>query len=122
MILAVSHKDGQLVPFTETEEFRLYDIQPGRFEAQGILPAGGGMGGLLMTLMTSGVNGVLTGALSPDTRAMLSDMGIPAFGAGEGSCDEAVRRFLAGELVYTAPASCSGNCSGCCGSCSGCGN
>ena len=42
MILAVSHKDGQMVPFAETTEFQLYDIQPGRFEAQGILPAGGG--------------------------------------------------------------------------------
>ena len=115
MILAVSHKDGQLVPFHETEEFRLYDIQPGRFEAQGILPAPGGMGGVLMALMGAGVNGILTAALTPDTRAMLSDMGIPAFGAGCGSCDDAVRRFLAGELVYTAPASCSGNCSGCSG-------
>ena len=121
MILAVSHKDGQMVPFAETTEFQLYDIQPGRFEAQGILPAAGGMGGVLMALMSSGVNAVLTGALSPDTRAMLSDMGIPAFGAGELSCDDAVRRFLAGELTYTAPASCSGSCSGCSGNCSSCG-
>ena len=123
MILAVSHKDGQLVPFAETTEFQLYDIQAGSFTVQGLLPvSGGGTAALVMTLMTGGVNAVLTGALSPDTRAMLSDMGIPAFGGAGGSCEDSVRRFLAGELTYTAPASCSGNCSGCSGSCSGCGN
>ena len=54
-----------------------------------------GMGGILMTLMTSGVNGVLTGALSPDTRAMLSDMGIPAFGGAGGSQSlQLLRRIL----------------------------
>ena len=116
MILAVSHKDGQLVPFAETTECQLYDIQAGSFTAQGILPVSGiGTAALVMTLMTGGVNAVLTGALSPDMRAMLSDMEIPAFGGVAGSCEESVRRFLAGELTYTAPASCSGNCSGCSG-------
>lgn len=115
MILAVSERGGQLVSLPETETFRLYDVQTGSFTQQGTLPVTGGMGGVLMALMSGGVNAVLTYALSPDTRAMLGDMGIPAFGAGAGSCEDAVRRYLAGELSYTAPASCGGDCAGCSG-------
>lgn len=115
MILAVSERGGRLVSLPEAESLRLYDVQAGRFSETGALPLAGGMGGVLMALMGGGVNAVLTYALSPDTRAMLGDMGIPAFGAGEGSCEDAVRRFLAGELAYTAPASCGGDCAGCSG-------
>lgn len=118
MILAVSERAGRVVSLPEAEKLSLYDVQAGSFTPCGTLSAAGGMGGLLMTLMGGGVNALLTYALSPDTRAMLNDMGIPAFGAGEGSCEDAVRRFLAGELAYTAPASCGGDCSGC----SGCGH
>ena len=76
---------------------------------------------LALWLVQRGVSAVVCGNIGPGAQGALRAAGIRAFPGVEGTAEDAIVRFLAGELEPTAEATCGGGaCGSRCGGCGGC--
>lgn len=132
MKIAVTYKDGNVFPhFGRTEAFKIYEIQDGMILSETVIGTDGiGHEALADWLKGKGADALICGGLGPGAEAALADAGIAVFSGAEGDCDEAVIRFLKGEMTASG-ANCDHHheeeqgCASCdtgdCGGCPGCG-
>lgn len=125
-IIAVTEENGEIFQhFGHTRYFALYEIKDGSVASRRRIDAeGGGHSALGGFLRANGVNLLICGGIGGGAKNVLAAAGIELISGVSGSVDDAVRRFLAGELKDDPAAECShhhhgeieGNCHGCGGS------
>ena len=103
MKIAVTYEDGQIFQhFGRTENFKVYDVEDGAVAASEVVPSNGvGHGALAGLLAELGVNVLICGGIGGGAQSALEEAGIELCAGASGDVDEAVRAFLAGELVNT---------------------
>lgn len=139
MKIAVTHDKGNVFPhFGHTEQFKVYEIQNGKIQSAEVIGTNGtGHEALADFLAEKGVETLICGGIGGGAQAALAGAGIEVVSGAQGSADEAVEMYLAGELksagvncdhrhghegAEEAPeegASCGSSCGG--GGCGGCG-
>lgn len=100
MRIAVTYENGNVFQhFGRTENFKFYDVEDGKILSATVVSSNGaGHEGLAYFLAENNVNLVICGGLGGGAKAALADAGIIVFSGAEGNTDEAVEKFLAGEL------------------------
>ena len=101
MKIAVTYEGGQVFQhFGKTKEFKLYTVENGKVVSSEILGSGtAGHEALAGVLKDAGVDKLICGGLGGGAQAALKEMGIEVISGASGNTDEAVEKFLAGELV-----------------------
>lgn len=133
MKIAVAYDNGNVFQhFGKSEMFKIYDVEDGQIVSGEVMDSNGvgheALAGLLAEL---GVRVVICGGMGAGAQAALEEAGIEAVSGAEGNADEAVEKYLKGELV-SAGMNCDhhheeeeghscGGCGGGCGGCGGCG-
>ncbi|MBE5995990.1 MAG: peptidylprolyl isomerase [Lachnospiraceae bacterium] len=137
MKIAVTYENGTIFQhFGRTENFRIYDVEDGAVVSSEVMNAGGvGHEALAELLAQHDISVLICGGMGAGAQAALAEAGIEVYAGAEGSADEAVEKYLKGELESTG-VNCDhhshgedhdhgcgeGGCgSGGCSSCSGCG-
>lgn len=101
MKIVVASNRGTVSPhFGHSEGFEIYDVEgtafgPSRF----VVSPGHGKGSLPGLLLKEGAEVLLAGGLGEGAMAKLSEGGITVITGVTGSSEEAVRRYLSGDLV-----------------------
>ena len=100
MKIAVTYENGNVFQhFGRTENFKIYNVEDGKIlSAEVVNSNGAGHEDLATFLADSGVNLVICGGLGGGAQAALAAAGIIVFSGATGNTDEAVEKFLAGEL------------------------
>ena len=126
-IIAIPYFEGNIFEhFGKSEQFKIYTIENGRVAASEVAATDGtGHDAVGLWLVMRGVNAVICGNIGPAALGGLAAAGIMALAGVDGSCDEAIEKFLKGELLPAKSANCGhhshGGCHGSCGgSCGGC--
>ncbi len=140
MKLAVTYDNGSIFQhFGRTESFKLYEIEDGNVISSEVMSSGGvGHEALADLLAQHDISVLICGGMGAGAQQALADAGIVVYSGAEGDADEAVEKFLRGELE-SAGVNCDHHdhehhheeseeegCGGCgsaggCGGCSGCG-
>jgi predicted Fe-Mo cluster-binding NifX family protein len=127
MKIAVTYENGQIFQhFGHTEQFKVYDVEDGKITDTTIVDTNGqGHGALAGLLKRIGADVLICGGIGGGAQMALAEAGIKLFGSVIGSCDEAVKAFIAGNLGYNPNVKCNHHDehhhSGSCGS-HGCGS
>lgn len=103
MKIAVTYEDGNVFQhFGRTENYKVYDIEEGRVSSSEVKSTNGtGHEAIADLLKDEGVSVLICGGLGQGAKDALDACGIEVFSGTEGSADEAVERYLRGELVST---------------------
>lgn len=133
MKIAVAYDNGNVFQhFGKSEMFKIYDVEDGQVVSGEVMDSNGvGHEALAGLLAEQGVRVVICGGMGSGAQAALEEAGIEAVSGAEGNADEAVEKYLKGELV-SAGMNCDhhheeeeghscGGCGGGCGGCGGCG-
>lgn len=101
MKIAVTYDNGNIFQhFGRTENFKIYTIEDGQIVSGEVIGAGGigheALAGLLADL---GADTVICGGIGGGAQSALQAAGLEIVSGAQGSADEAVRAFLAGELT-----------------------
>ena len=133
MKIAVAYDNGNVFQhFGKSEMFKIYDVEDGQVVSGEVMDSNGvGHEALAGLLAEQGVRVVICGGMGVGAQAALEEAGIEAVSGAEGNADEAVEKYLKGELV-SAGMNCDhhheeeeghscGGCGGGCGGCGGCG-
>ena len=133
MKIAVAYDNGNVFQhFGKSEMFKIYDVEGGQVVSGEVMDSNGvGHEALAGLLAEKGVRVVICGGMGAGAQAALEEAGIEAVSGAEGNADEAVEKYLKGELV-SAGMNCDhhheeeeghscGGCGGGCGGCGGCG-
>ena len=109
MKIAVTHENGQIFGhFGHTPEFKVYEVKDGEILSACIVATGeSGHGALAGLLDTVGAELLICGGIGGGARMALAAEGIALCAGVSGDCDEAVKAYLEGKLVYSSEASCS---------------
>lgn len=116
--------------FGRTEFFKLYELEGSRIVSSKVTDTDGkGHHDLVDFLCDNGVDVLICGGLGEHVALAMSESGIRVIPGVEGDADEAVEKFLTGELDSNSDAVHEGchheeeeaGCGGCHGSCGGCG-
>ena len=109
MKIAVTYENGNIFQhFGHTETFKVYEVEDGKLVHAEICGTNGsGHGALADLLFRGGVQVLICGGIGGGARMALAEAGIAVYGGVSGNADEAVIRFLAGELNYDPNARCS---------------
>lgn len=101
MKIAVTYEDGNVFQhFGHTENFKVYEAEDGAVVSSSIMGSdGAGHEALADLLADKGVDVLICGGMGQDASDALSAAGIRVFAGTSGSADEAVAKFLKGELV-----------------------
>ncbi len=124
--IAIPHEDGNIFQhFGKFAEFKIYTIADGKVAMSEVVKAdSAGHEALGLWLIMRGVTVVICGGIGPGAQGALRAAGIQMFPGVEGAADDAVQKFLAGELVQQHAATCHFHAGGCgahaCGTCHGC--
>ena len=128
MRIAVTYDNGEIFQhFGHTEQFKVYEVENGKVVASEVIGAEGqGHGALATLLHDKKIEVLICGGIGGGAQAALKDQGIELFAGASGSADEAVEKYLRGELTSTGANcnhhgeghSCGGHEEGGCGSCS----
>ena len=126
-IIAIPYFEGNVFEhFGKSEQFKIYTIENDQVVASEVATTEGtGHDAIGLWLIMRGVNAVICGNIGPAALGGLAAAGIMALAGVDGSCDEAIAKFIKGELVPAETANCGchshSSCSGSCGSgCGGC--
>lgn len=126
MKVAVPYDNGQVFPhFGKTEAFKYYNVENGTITPGDVIGTGGtGHEALASLLAGNGVDLVICGGLGEGAMNALAESGIQVITGAEGSADDAVASWLAGDLTGS-EANCSHHeeghsCGHRCGGCGGC--
>ncbi len=129
MKIAIPYEDGKVFQhFGHAESFKIYETAEKKIVSSNVISTGDtGHEALAKLLSDAGVTALICGGIGDGAIAALTNAGIVTFSGVSGDADEAVKRFLNGE-IKEAGANCDhhdeemgGGCGGNCGSCGGCG-
>ena len=100
MKIAVTYDNGNIFQhFGRTEYFKIYEIEDGQVLSSEVVSSNGsGHGALAGVLAGYGVDFLICGGMGGGAKAALSDAGIEVCTGITGDADEAVERYLKGEL------------------------
>lgn len=101
MKIAVTYEDGKVFQhFGHTENFKIYEMENGEILSSEIVNTDGtGHEALAAWLTDNGVSGLICGGMGQGAADALAMAGISVFSGTTGDADDAVARFLSGELV-----------------------
>ncbi len=125
-IIAIPHSHGNIFEhFGKSEEFKIYTIENDQIASSEVAATEGtGHDAVGLWLIMHGVSAVICGNIGPAALGGLAAAGIMALAGVSGSCDEAVEKFIKGELIPAESANCGchshGGCGSSCGGCGGC--
>lgn len=109
--------DNVFQHFGKAAKFKIYTIENDRVVDSNIAEAeGGGHEAVGLWLVMRGVNAVICGRIGPGSLGALAAAGIAALAGIEGNADEAIGKFIAGELTPAYEPNCGGHHGGSCGS------
>lgn len=108
MRIALTHDNGEIFGhFGHTEEFKIYDIEDGSVVAAEVVPTeGAGHSALAGFLEDNDVDVLICGGIGSGAQIALADADIELYAGVTGSCDDAVREYLAGTLEQNNAANC----------------
>ncbi len=108
MKIAVTYANGNVFGhFGRTERFKLYDVQDGKVVDVKIINTNGtGHGALAGMLNVLGAEVLICGGMGGGAKMALSNAGIKVCGGVSGNADEAVAKYLAGQLNFSEAANC----------------
>lgn len=108
MRIAVTYDNGNIFGhFGRCEKFKAYDIEDGKVVSEHIIDAdGNGHGALAGLLKENGVDVLICGGIGEGAKNMLGDSGLKLYGGVSGTCDQAVKDFLDGNLSYVKDITC----------------
>ena len=108
MRIAVTYENGQVFQhFGLTKQFKVYDIQNGQVVDSKVLDTNGsGHGALAGILKVLHVDALICGGIGGGAQMALNAAGIEICGGVKGEADEAIAKYIAGELDYSAEANC----------------
>ena len=110
--------------FGKATKFKIYSIENDKvIDSQVAETEGESHEAVGLWLVMRGVNAVICGNIGPGSLGALAAAGIVALAGVEGNADEAIEKFISGELTPTSSPNCSGHHGGGCHShcASGCG-
>lgn len=109
MKIAVTHENGQIFQhFGHTEEFKIYDTEDGKILSEKVVSTNGsGHGALAGLLRDLNADVLICGGIGGGAKTALAEAGIKLYGGASGSCDEAVRALLSGNIQYNPDIMCS---------------
>ena len=112
MRVATTYDNGNIfMHFGRSEQFKIYDIQDGKVLNEQVVGTGGtGHGALAGLLAKGGVDTLICGGIGGGAQAALAAAGMQLFGGVSGDADEAVLRFVSGNLNYNPEVRCSPHC------------
>ena len=107
--IGVTYENGEIFQhFGHTEKFKLYDVENGEIKQTQVVDTNGqGHGALASFLTNAGVEVLICGGIGGGAQAALAAAGIQLFGGVSGDADEAVLRFVSGNLNYNPEVRCS---------------
>ncbi len=103
MRIAVTYENGKVFQhFGHTELFKIYEVDGSEIKSSDIYGTQGtGHGALAGVLAGKGIDVLICGGLGGGAVRALGEAGVQVVSGAEGDADEAVKAFLAGELVST---------------------
>lgn len=136
MKIAVTYENGNVFQhFGHSEHFVVYQVEGSEILSSAVVDSNGsGHGALAGFLADLGVEVLICGGIGEGAQSALAEAGIQVCSGAQGSTDEAVKAFLAGELVSAGTncdhhshdeegcgddCECGGGCGGGCGGCGG---
>ena len=130
MRIAVTYENGEIFQhFGHTEQFKVYEVQGGKVVSSDVIGSDGqGHSALAVLLSTMNVDVLICGGLGGGAHAALLQRGIMVCSGASGNADEAVEKYLKGELQnagvncdhHGEGHSCPGHEEGGCATCGGC--
>ncbi len=108
MKIAVTYDNGQVFGhFGRTQRFAIFEVEDGRIVSSAIRGTDGrGHGALAGVLTAEGVDALICGGIGMGARMALEEAGIALYPGAQGSCEEAVKALLAGNLSFDPDAEC----------------
>ena len=108
MKIAVTYENETIFQhFGHTEQFKVYDVADGKVvSAEVVDTAGSGHGALAGLLRALGVEVLICGGIGGGAQMALREAGIKLYGGVSGSCDAAVKAYLAGNLDFNPNVKC----------------
>jgi len=108
MKIAVTYENGQIFQhFGHTEQFKVYTIADNKIVASEVVDTNGsGHGALAGVLGSLDIDVLICGGIGGGAQMALAQAGIQLFGGVQGDADQAVERFIAGELIYNPNVKC----------------
>ena len=129
MKVAAAYENGEVFQhFGHTKQFKVYEIEDGKVVSSEIIETNGqGHSALADFLHEQAVSTVICGGIGEGAQAALTEQGIELFAGVSGQADEAVEKYIKGELTSTGAncdhhgeeGSCGGHEDGGCGSACG---
>lgn len=109
MKVAVTYENGQIFQhFGHTKQFKVYEIVNKEVVSSEIIDSGDeGHGALASLLHAQNINALICGGIGGGAINALGQNGIFVFAGVEGSCDEAIAKYIDGTLCYSTEANCS---------------
>lgn len=113
--IAVTYEDGEIFQhFGQTRQFKIYEVTDGEIIRSEVVGTNGvthcSLGSYLYEIGTSVL---ICGNLGMGASRALLSAGILVYAGNQGSADEAVKKLLRKELLYTPTANCGGHSGGC---------
>lgn len=99
--IAVTYENGQVFQhFGKTESFKVYEVEDNKvISSEVILSNGAGHGALAGLLSEQSIDVLICGGIGGGAQAALQEAGIELCAGATGDVDEAVEKYLKGELV-----------------------
>lgn len=100
MRLAITYENNEVFAhFGKTKEFKIYEIEEGKVTSSEVVSCdGAGHEVLANVLEEMGIEVLICGGIGSGAQSALMDAGIDFVAGVKGNCDEAVERYLNGEL------------------------
>lgn len=108
MKIAVTYENGNIFQhFGHTEKFKVYDVEDGKIVSSEVIGTdGNGHGALAGVLGGLHVEALICGGIGGGAQNALAAAGIKLYGGVSGDADAAVEALLAGNLEFSANATC----------------
>lgn len=108
MRIAVTYEDGKIFQhFGHTEQFKLYDVENGEIKKVQVVDTNGqGHGALASFLTDAGADVLICGGIGGGAQSALAEAGIQLLGGVSGDADEAVKKYISGQLDYNPDVHC----------------
>ena len=108
MRIGVTYENGEIFQhFGHTEQFKLYDVENGEIKQTQVVDTNGqGHGALSSFLTDAGVEVLICGGIGGGAQTALATAGIQLLGGISGNADEAVKKYLSGQLNYNPDVHC----------------
>ncbi|MDD5802822.1 NifB/NifX family molybdenum-iron cluster-binding protein [Blautia sp. HCP3S3_H10_1] len=101
MKIAVTYENGNIFQhFGKTEFFKIYEIEENKVVSSEVISSNGsGHGALAGLLAEQGIDVLICGGIGGGAQSALAQAGIEFCSGAQGDADQAVEKYLAGELV-----------------------